>query len=65
MEDVVHDGADVVQVQSRHFFDSPGGVLESAETHVEVDLVQVPTVERIQLQEGGGTFRKGFGCGFI
>ena len=51
MEAVVHDGADVVQVQSRHVSDPPGGVLESRETHVEVDLVQVSTIEGVQLEK--------------
>ena len=50
MEAVVNDGVDVVQVQSLHVFDVSGGVLERRQTQVEVDLVQVSTVERIQLE---------------
>lgn len=51
VEAVVYDGADVVQVQSGHVFDSPGGVLESCQTHVKVDLIQVSAVKRVELEK--------------
>lgn len=50
MEAVVHNGGDVVHVQSLHVLDVPGGVQETRETHVEVDLIQVSTVKRVQLE---------------
>lgn len=46
----MHDGDDVVQVQSGHVFDSPGSVLESRQTHVKVDLIQVSAVESVKLE---------------
>lgn len=51
MEAVVYDGADVVQVQCGHLFDSLGGFLESRQTHVEVDLIQVSTVKCVELHK--------------
>lgn len=50
VETIVHDSADVVQVQSLHAFNSSGGVLERRQTHVKMDLIQVSTVKRVQLQ---------------
>lgn len=53
----MHDGADVVQVQSRHVFDSLGGVLESRQANVKVDLIQVSAVKCVKLerkQRAGG-----------
>lgn len=47
VETVVRDGADEVQVGSLHVSDPSGGLLESCETHVEVDLIQVATVEGV------------------
>ena len=49
VEDVVEDGVDVGHVQRRHGLDVPRGVLEGHQTHIEVDLVQVAAVKRIQL----------------
>lgn len=49
MEAVVYEHADVVQVQGGHVFHTPGGVLESCQTDVEVDLIQVSTVKRVEL----------------
>lgn len=49
MEAVVYECADVVQVQGGHVFHAPGGVLESRQTDVEVDLIQVSTVKRVEL----------------
>lgn len=46
----MYDGVDVVQVQSGHVFDSPGGVLESRQAYVKVDLVQVSTVKCVELE---------------
>lgn len=54
VEAVVYDGADAVQVQSRHVFDSPGGILESRQTHVKVDLIQVSTVKCVKLERARG-----------
>lgn len=50
METVVHEGADIIQVQGLHVLDSLGGLLESSQAHVEVDLIQVSAVERVQLE---------------
>lgn len=50
MEAVVYDGVDVVQVQSLHVFDAPGGALKSCQSHVKVDFIQVSTVKRIKLE---------------
>lgn len=51
---VVHDDVDVVHVQGRHALDPHGGVLESHQAHVKVDLVQVATVERVELKTASG-----------
>ncbi len=51
VEAVVYEGADVVQIQSGHVFDSPGGILESRQTYVKVDLIQVSTVKCIKLEK--------------
>lgn len=45
----MNDGVDVVQVQSLHVFNTLGGVLESCQTHIKVDLIQVSTVKCIEL----------------
>lgn len=50
VEAVVDEGADVVQVERSHLGDPPGGVLKGCQTDVEVDLVQVPAVKRVQLE---------------
>lgn len=47
MEAVVDEGADVVQVQSAHVFDSAGDILESCQTHVKVDLIQVSAIKSV------------------
>lgn len=54
VEAVVHDDVDIVQVQSRHFFDPPGGVLESRQTHIKVNLIQVSAVKRVELKTASG-----------
>lgn len=46
----MHHGVDEVHIQRVHVVDPPGGLLEGCETHVEVHLVQVTTVKRIQLE---------------
>lgn len=49
METVVDESADVVQVQSLHFFNPLHRLLEGCQPHVEVDLIQVSAVEGVKL----------------
>lgn len=51
MEAVLHDGADVVKVKGFHLSYPPGGVLESCQADVKVNLIQVATVEGVELGE--------------
>lgn len=51
VEAVVDDGADVVEVQGGHSFHFPGCFLESRQTHVKVDFIQVSAVKSIKLEE--------------
>ena len=44
------EGANVVHIQCGHVFDSPGGFLESSQTYVKVDLIQVSAIKCIQLE---------------
>lgn len=55
----MYERADVVQVQGDHVFHTPGGVLESRQTDVEVDFIQVSTVKRVELEK---TIRKKMSC---
>jgi len=51
MEAVVHDSSQVSHIQRTHLFNVLGGFLKRHQTHIKVNLVQMPAVKGVELEK--------------